>query len=165
MEIRSAGPGDAGAIADLHVRSSEAAYAHLPPSVLSRTPEDRRLQWSATLGEADAQVWVAEVGGTIVGFCHLRIFTPETAEIATLYIDPAHWRERIGRALLECARQEAEKGGCTRLSLRVYQENHRARAAYEAVGFTAEPGTIVHERTGLLLMEYTMPIGGTAERG
>src|SRR5688500_19395896 len=100
MEIRSAGPGDAGAIADLHVRSSEAAYAHLPPSVLSRTPEDRRLQWSATLGEADAQVWVAEVGGTIVGFCHLRIFTPENAEIATIYIDPAHWLVGLVRELI-----------------------------------------------------------------
>ena len=159
MNVRRAEPTDVDAIVDVHLRSSRAAYANLPASVVSVSADARRIRWAEALVEQDSRVWVAEIAAQIVGFCHLRIFpagTPNagSAEITSLYVDPARWHEGIGRALVDRARDTAAGQGCVRLFLKVYADNARARTAYEAMGFTAAPGTIVHERTGLLLKEY-----------
>lgn len=161
MEIRSASSGDIDAIVDVHLRSSKAAYSNLPASVVGVSAESRRIRWGEALAEPDSLVWVAEDAGQVVGFCHLRIFAAGSphagsAEIVSLYLDPARWHQGIGRALVERARSAAQAGGCRRLFLTAYTENERARAAYRAMGFAARPGTIVHERTGLLLMYFEM---------
>jgi GNAT superfamily N-acetyltransferase len=44
--------------------------------------------------------WVHEVDGTIVGFASAH---PAPASIWALFIDPAHERRGLGRALLTCA--------------------------------------------------------------
>lgn len=159
MGIRIAGPGDIDAITDVHIRSSKAAYANLPASVVSVSREARRIRWDEAIADPDSRVWVAEKAGTVVGFCHLRLFprgTPDagSAEITSLYIDPAHWREGVGRALAVRARHAAADHQCSRIFLKVFADNDRARAAYEAIGFTARPETIIHERTGLPLVTY-----------
>ena len=106
MEVRLAEPRDIAAIVDVHIRSSRAAYANLPASVVSVSAEARRVRRAEALQETDSRVWVAEKAGQVVGFCHLRTFPPGTsdagsAEITSLYIDPAHWHEGLGRALVE----------------------------------------------------------------
>ena len=150
-------------IVDIHLRSSRAAYASLPVSVVALTAEQRRIRWREALAEPSSRVWVAEAAGTIAGFCHLRIFEEgsppaDTAEISSLYIEPSHWGEGIGGKLVERARLTAVERGCSRIFLQVYAENDRARAAYEAMGFSANAGTTLHERTGLPLMRYEMPL-------
>ena len=167
MVVRSAGPRDIAGIVDVHIRSSSAAYATLPAAVLAVSAETRHLQWADALESAGSRVWVAVDGSTIVGICHLRLPPVELhavapAEIASLYIDPARWGRGLGRRLVEAARAAAASAGHRRLTLQVYQANVRARAAYEALGFTAEPGTIVHLRSGLPLMTYAMPLDGMA---
>ena len=163
MEVRIAGAGDVAGIVYVHLRSSAAAYAALPPAVMAVTPETRRLQWADALDSAGSRVWVAADGGTIVGFCHLR-FLPSpphpipTAEISSLYIDPAWWGRGVGRRLVSVARRAVEEAGCRRLTLQVYEANTRARAVYEALGFRAEPGTVVHARSGLPLLIYGMDL-------
>ena len=165
MEVRIAGPRDIAGIVDVHLRSSSAAYAGLPAAVLAVSAETRRLQWADALESPGSQVRVVAEGPTILGICHLRL--PPTdiqavapAEIASLYIDPDRWGTGLGRKLVEAARAAAAAAGHLRLTLQVYEANARARAAYEALGFTAEPGTIVHLRSGLPLMTYGMSLEG-----
>lgn len=163
MKIRNAEPRDVEGIVDVHLRSSRAAYADLPAPVLSVSAEARRIGWGEALADPDSRVWIAEDERAVLGFCHLRILggtaEPGAAEIVSLYVDPARWGEGIGGRLVGEARAAAVASGCRRLVLNVYAENHRARAAYEGMGFTAAPGTVVHARTGLLLKEYGMRIG------
>jgi len=163
MQVRIADAGDVAGIVDVHLRSSAAAYAALPPAVMAVSPETRRLQWADALESDGSRVWVALDAGAIVGFCHLR-FLPSpphpvpAAEISSLYIDPAWWGRGVGRRLVAVARHAAEGAGCRRLMLQVYEANTRARAAYAALGFAAEPGTVVHLRSGLPLMIYGMDL-------
>ena len=169
MKIRIADTRDLDAIVGVHLRSSKAAYSNLPASVVAVSAESRRVRWGEALAEPDSLVWVADDAGQVVGFCHLRIFSagsPDagSAEIVSLYLDPARWHQGIGRALVERARSAAWKRLCSRLFLKVYAENARARAAYEAMGFAVLPGAVVHERTGLLLVYYEMRLPDGPDR-
>ena len=51
-------------------------------------------------------VLVAEIDGDIAGFAAL-----EGGELDGLFVEPARWREGIGRALVEAAVQEARRRG------------------------------------------------------
>ena len=163
MQLRLADSADAPGIVEVHLRSSGAAYAALPPAVMAVSAETRRRQWIDVFEGAGSRVWVTVDGDAIAGFCHLRllpmgIHPVAVAEIASLYIDPAYWRQGLGRRLVGAARGAAAAAGYVRLTLQVYEANTRARVAYEALGFTAEPGTIVHARSGLPLMICGMPL-------
>ena len=72
-----------------------------------------------------ALVTVARVGGIPVGFSALN-----GNELAALFVHPGHWREGIGRLLMERAKAAAK-----RLELAVYEKNRRAFAFYRAEGF------------------------------
>jgi ribosomal protein S18 acetylase RimI-like enzyme/catechol 2,3-dioxygenase-like lactoylglutathione lyase family enzyme len=160
--IRIARPADLPDIVDVHVRSSRAAYAALPVAVVEGVSlEERRERWRSVLTDRDSRVWVAVDGPTIVGFCHLLLPPAgeeplRRAEIASIYVAPSHWRRGFGRRLVERARAVAAAAGREVLTLRVFAANHRARAAYEALGFRPGAPTTTHERTGLPLMEYVV---------
>ena len=74
-------------------------------------------------------VLVAEVGGDIAGFAAV-----EGGELDGLFVEPARWREGIGRALVEVAVHEASRRG---LSLTV-TASPSAREFYENCGFRGE---------------------------
>lgn len=77
-------------------------------------------------------VIVAESGGEIVGFAAL-----EGGELDGLFVEPARWREGIGRQLVEAAVQEARRRG---LAVMV-SANPGARRFYEKCGFSLESET------------------------
>jgi len=77
-------------------------------------------------GLFDATLLVAEIDGKAVGFAG---FTDD--EVTWLYVDPARYRQGIGRALLEAVLREA--GGP--LSLDVLTGNTAALALYQSAGF------------------------------
>ena len=79
------------------------------------------------------EVFVAEVEGHIAGFAVLFI-GDEEAELDGLFVEPEHWREGIGAALVDLATHEARKRG---LSLMVIA-NPSAREFYEKCGFAVE---------------------------
>jgi putative acetyltransferase len=72
------------------------------------------------------QLWVAELDGRPVGFMAIR-----QDFIDLLYVDPDHWRQGIGRQLLEFARALSPR----HLRLFTLQINVNARAFYETNGF------------------------------
>jgi ribosomal protein S18 acetylase RimI-like enzyme len=61
-----------------------------------------------------------------------------TAEIGALYVDPAHWGEGVGTALLEATLAELRRQDYRAAILWVLPENHRAIAFYERFGFQVE---------------------------
>jgi len=70
---------------------------------------------------------VAQRDGEIVGFIALA-----GGFIGALFVDPAHHRAGVGRALLEDARRRRAT-----LEVEVYAKNSLARAFYARLGFVA----------------------------
>jgi len=135
MNVRAARLEDARAIAEVHVAAWHAAYRGLVADdvIAERTVERREAQWREWIPISRALV--AEDGGEIVGFAGVIL---ETGEIAALYVDPRHWRRGAGRALLEGAKERLREAGCPDAALWVFEENHAARAFYEALGFAPD---------------------------
>lgn len=75
-------------------------------------------------------VLVAEKGGRILGFAALA-----GGELDGLFVDPGHWRQGIGRTLVEAAVHEARRRG---LSLVTVIAGRQAQAFYEKCGFRVE---------------------------
>ena len=75
----------------------------------------------------DATLLVAEVDGEVAGFAG---FTED--EVTWLYVDPARFRQGVGRALLEAVLREAGR----QLELDVLVGNAAALALYQSVGFS-----------------------------
>ena len=148
ISVRDAAPGDAAAIACVHVRSWQSAYRGMIAdeildglSIARRTSDWReRLQGPAS-GDAVAFTLVAELGGELRGFCGVRRLDEDAdATIAALYLEPAYRRAGIGSALLGAALQRLRDAGRDDVVLWVLEANHPARAFYARFGFVADGG-------------------------
>ena len=117
--LRKADVSDARAIAVVHRRSRVfVPVLHTPEEDLEFF-RDRELPRSV--------VWVAEVGEDVVGF-----LAREGEWIHHLFVLPEFQGIGVGSQLLAEAKLESPSG----LRLYTFQENTRARAFYEARGFT-----------------------------
>ena len=121
IELRGAKPADAAAIAAVFDAARRSALAYLP--VLHTAEEDRAF-FAGVVAEGDTTV--ALEGGRVVAFVALG-----EARVEHLYVEPPHWRRRIGATLLRHA-QAVRPGG---LDLWVFQRNAAAIAFYERHGF------------------------------
>ncbi len=145
--LRPARPGDAPAIARVHVETWRAAYAGIVPDayLVAMTERKQALQWNNAIRGAVAPevVLVAESadlpGGRIVGFgsCGRARKRPRTGpgggEVFTLYVAP-DWQGRgIGRRLLHGLLAKLEAGGLNEALVWVLSDNP-ARFFYEAMG-------------------------------
>ena len=120
VSLRPAAPGDLKAIMPI-----EAASFHRPWN---------RETLTGLLGRPDADVLVATLEGTVVGYVVLIARAGDT-ELANLAVDPAHRRRGIGSALLRgCLEILGGRGGRW-IFLAVRATNEAAAALYEASGF------------------------------
>jgi RimJ/RimL family protein N-acetyltransferase len=140
--VRRAAPGDAVAIARVHVASWKAGYRGvLPDDYLDAlAPEDRIPVWEELLGatgSAPFTVFVAvDDDEAVVGFASLRpAEEPGVTPLGALYVDPNAWNRGFGGQLLDAVTDFARAGGDTEVSLWVHPENRRARAVYEHRGW------------------------------
>jgi GrpB-like predicted nucleotidyltransferase (UPF0157 family) len=150
MNLRRADHDDARRIAEVHVRCWQAAYRGiLPDSVLDRLAVSEREQmWRSILDDRNNHLTlVAERSSSeLTGFCSMATPSrdPEggeaTAEIGALYVDPDHWREGVGGALLIAVLAELREGNRREAILWVLPENRVALAFYKRFGFGVEPG-------------------------
>lgn len=131
--IRPGTPAEAEAIARLHVRTRQHAYADSLPAegLASDSLERRAEQWRR---------WpplVAEQDGEIVGFVSVGPSGDDDAEgeLYAIYVDPDHWRTGIGRDLIRAGEQRLRELGYTGAVLWVFEDNPRARHFYEATGW------------------------------
>src|SRR5262245_37913122 len=159
MLVRAATPDDAGAIAAIHVRAWQVAYANILPAAFlqSLSIVERTGVWQRRLQEQPIQTYVAEdasqvvVGWALVGRSRDAGAPDTTGELLAIYVAPDHWGGGAGRALWARGRTHLADRGCVDANVRVLADNQRARRFYEAIGFGSEPDAI-----------RTIEIGGKA---
>ncbi|MFE5732513.1 GNAT family N-acetyltransferase [Streptomyces sp. NPDC056528] len=182
MPIREALPGDAAALAAVHVLSWRAAYRELLPGpyLEGLDVEERAATWRARLTAPDRPTVLLATdgeggvgggeggagggegcvgGGRPVAFACFRPWPGEgfdpapTAELAALYALPEVWGTGIGRALLSAATEALVTAGFRSAALWVFAGNGRARRFYEAAGWRADGGAVREETGGRVLEE------------
>lgn len=121
LVIRRAVPPDAAVISNIHIESRAEAMPWLP---VIHSPEAVREYFEETV-LPNQIVYVACLSGTVVGFVAVM-----GDWINHLYIAPAFWRNGFGVRLVTVARQDKEQ-----IQLWTFQENLKARAFYQRLGF------------------------------
>jgi ribosomal protein S18 acetylase RimI-like enzyme len=142
VDVRTATPDDAGAIATLHTRVWQATYRSLAPAaaIATLTAEVRLARWQTLLhAPPPGQVTlVAQVGGVLAGFGQLAPASNDVfggrVEIRYLYVDVAHQARGIGRRLMAALARAAIDQDAGGVALGVVDGNDRAVAFYQHLG-------------------------------
>jgi [ribosomal protein S18]-alanine N-acetyltransferase len=79
---------------------------------------------------------VAESADALIGYAGMMFGGGAQADVVTLAVDPAHWGQGTGTALLSALVDEAGRRGYTEVLLEVRKDNPRARRLYLRHGFT-----------------------------
>jgi GNAT superfamily N-acetyltransferase len=141
VTVRRARPADARAIADVHVRTWQAAYRHaFPADVLDNlSVDEREAGWRARLGEGWV-AWVAESESVVCGFAAVGPSRTEqdTGELYAIYVQPESWGTGAARELMAAAKEWFSQEGFATAMLWVLADNPRARRFYEREGWRAE---------------------------
>lgn len=162
VELRLAGPGDEAGIAEVYVRTWQAAYrGQIADDFLdSLSIEERTGTWRQILDESvpGRACLVAEEAGRIIGFAHLspsrdEAAAPGTGELTAIYLLEEHWDKGVGRALLERAVDLLTEAGFGAVTLWVLDTNARAQRFYEADGWARDGATQVSDRGTFTLFE------------
>lgn len=119
--IRLAADADLSAIAEVYLAAR--AVAAMPPGI---HPPDGVRAWVGAWDLSERDVWVAESGGTVVGFANL---TPTWLD--GLYVAPGAQGAGIGSTLVDIAKSVRPEG----FGLWVFEINEPARAFYRRHGF------------------------------
>lgn len=148
LAVRDATPADAGAIAEVHVASWQAAYQGAVPATLldAMTAADRLPAWQwrlATPASRGAHVLVAELNGAVVGFAgtQLHEHEPDVAELLQLYLHPGAFGTGVAQALHDEVLDRFRSDGFREALLDVEVGNGRARRFYERNGWRPIEGT------------------------
>ena len=154
MRIREAEPKDAEAIAEVHIRSWQAAYrGQLTDEYLDGLSVDERLEQhrrSLEHPRAEWRTWVADDEGDVTGFAVTgpsedADADPSTGEVYAIYLEPDRMGTGLGRELFEHAVGDLRDRGFSAVTLWVLETNERARRFYEVAGWRAD-GTETNER-------------------
>jgi ribosomal protein S18 acetylase RimI-like enzyme len=128
LVLRAAEPGDAGAVADVYLRSRHQLVAFAP---LAHPDDDVRM-WIQRQLIPSGQVTVAVKDGGVKGMLSLSMHEG-CGWIDHLYVDPDWVGKGIGSALLNHALSSLVKP----IRLFTFQANTLARHFYESRGFRA----------------------------
>jgi putative acetyltransferase len=135
--LRSAGPSDVVAIADLHFAAvHQTAATAYSPDVLeswSRRPDESRYQEvRAAIAGGDELFLVAEIASEVVAFGSV---VPRLRELRAVYVHPTVGRRGIGSQILAALERLALAAGMVDLQMdaSVNAEAFYRRAGYEVV--------------------------------
>ena len=125
--IRRLAPGDEPRLQELCRRFKE------------RVPSDEEAV--AVLAREELPIWVAEVDGELAGFAYahilLRVDGDTSVFLYELDVDERFRRRGLGRALVEEARELAERVGAKEMWVETSYDNEPARRTYGAAGGAA----------------------------
>lgn len=160
LVVRAATPADAESVGLIHVRSWQEAYRGVVPQpYLDGLDETERIdEWSRILrGEVPVGDLplplnvVVELDGKTVGFANIGAFrqpdagsqTPgsdaeKPGELWAMYVDPEHWGDGAGAALMQATIDELQTKGYEPAYLWVLTDNVRARRFYEQHGWSCD---------------------------
>jgi GNAT superfamily N-acetyltransferase len=147
-DLRRAIGADALAVAEVHVRSWQAAYRGIVPDThldgLNVAARAGRYAFDLA-GPDDPETWIALDGDGVVGHVTLGPCRDGDlrglGEVRSLYVAPDRWRTGAGSALLAKAEQLLLARGFTEASLWVFEANARGRRFYEAAGWRTDGRT------------------------
>jgi GNAT superfamily N-acetyltransferase len=130
------------AVAEVHVRSWQAAYRGLLPDPYldSLRPEDRAARYTFDRDGADDPITIVVlVGDRIRGFATIGPASSgedrDVGEVLALYVDPPSWERGLGGELIAEARRRLTARGFTEAILWVLAGNRRADRFYRADGW------------------------------
>lgn len=168
VALRAARPGDAEALATVHVEGWRVAYRGLmPDSLLERLSVERRAQqWRGWLAEAAGNEFlVADSGGEVLGFVWVDAARDddadaETGELLAIYLRAERWGEGIGKALHDEGIAHLRARGFARATLWVLDGNVRAQRFYERQGWAPDGAVKIEDADGTQLRElrYARPL-------
>jgi len=143
VEVRRAGPDDAAAIADVHVRTWRSAYEHVfgAERLAGVTVEQRLPMWRQILNDPSQTALVVEdETGRIVGWCTVAPSRDADAdgELWGIYVLPEAWGTGAGTALMVAGTDVLCELGYREAILWVLEDNPRARRFYEREGWTLD---------------------------
>lgn len=138
MEIRPARVADAAGIADVHVRTWQAAYPHVfgAERLAALDVEARAERWARVLRDGEA-VFVADEEGRVVAFVSVGPAQDDdqVGELYAIYALPEAWGTGAGRTLIRAGVQALREAGYRAAILWVLADNPRARRFYEREGW------------------------------
>lgn len=131
---------DAASIAHVHVVTWQTAYRELLPvdflDSLSETAYEAR--WQRMLERHDVRVFVAEEGGSVVGFAsggrERAGETGYSGELYALYVLDEAQRQGHGRQLVRAVVDALRDMGLSDMIVWVLRDNVKARRFYEQLG-------------------------------
>ena len=161
MEVRTAVGADARGIAEVHVRSWQAAYrGQIPDSVLAGLSVNGRTEWWAqTLGNATNRILVAVEAGMIVAFVNFGpvrdgdVDRDSVGEVYAIYCLAEFWDRGLGRKLMEVAVASLRDLNYAAVKVWVLDTNSRAIAFYRKLGFSADGAEKVEQREDYRIRE------------
>ena len=139
--VRAAAPGDAPALVELAESVGREDGRWILGTGPWRSVSDERRYLRTIQGYADAAVFVAEDGSSIVGRLSLsRDPHPASRHVADLglMVAASHRRRGVGTMLLRQAVSWARKARVRKLELHVFPWNEPALGLYESFGFERE---------------------------
>ncbi|HEY7069543.1 MAG TPA: GNAT family N-acetyltransferase [Acidimicrobiales bacterium] len=150
------------------VRAWQAAYRSIMPDEYldGLSAEDRASLWRQQIQTAGGDgLLVIDVDGEVAG---LAAFGPcqddgaagDDGQLYAINVDPAHWGQGLGRALLRAATADLARQGFQHLVLWVVPDNQRARGLYESEGWTFDDVSRDEEMFGVAVtvVRYSRPL-------
>jgi ribosomal protein S18 acetylase RimI-like enzyme len=154
VRVRPARPEDAAAVAEVHVRTWQAAYEHVFGAERLAAIDPTRRRTLAERAIASGNVVVAEQDGKVVGFVSVGPSTDVDGEgeLFAIYLLPEAWGSGAGRDLMDAAK-ELLRASYTDATLYVLDDNPRARRFYEREGWALDGVTKADEFLGMAVPE------------
>jgi GNAT superfamily N-acetyltransferase len=166
--VRPARPEDAAALAEVHVRTWQAAYEHVfgVERLATLDLEQRRAHWADWLAAREPsqrQLVAEDERRRVIAFATAgpsRDVEGE-AELYAIYALPEVWGSGVGSALMAAALEGLREVGFRTATLWVLDDNPRARRFYEREGWTLDHGRREAEFLGLRVAEvrYRIRLG------
>jgi ribosomal protein S18 acetylase RimI-like enzyme len=157
VTVRRARPEDAAAIAEVHVRTWQAAYAHVfgAERLATLDATARTMRWREIIAGDEQTVLVAEEDGRLVGWCTVGGSRDVDAEgeLWGIYVAPEGWGGGAGPALLQAGLAQLRVEGRRDAILWVLEDNPRARRFYEREGWQLDGGRREGEHLGVVAAE------------
>jgi ribosomal protein S18 acetylase RimI-like enzyme len=154
--VRRARPGDAAAIAEVHIRTWQTAYEHVfgAERLGGMDPAARTAHWERWLAGGEL-TFVAETDGRVVGFVWVGASRDHDAEgeLYAIYVLPAAWGSGAGSALMNAGVEAMRAAGHRDAILWVLDDNPRARRFYEREGWSLDGGRKEQTHLGLPVVE------------
>jgi GNAT superfamily N-acetyltransferase len=168
VAVRKATPDDTEAIVAVTAAGWREGYRGIVrPEKLAALPVER---WRHEVGVGlrrpidDAFTYVAEIDGEFAGYCYVAApsrepdLGPEAAELVAMYVDPGHWRQGAGEALMEAAFEHLAGLPYTEAVLWTFDRNERALAFYERSGWARDGTEKIHQRSGEPAIRMRRPL-------